>query len=62
MFDDNNPNQFNRLPDPDAAKANFDVNQRKLHSEGSPGFWSEVSNLLIAVGIIAAIIILIRIF
>lgn len=62
MFNENNPNPFNRLPDPDAAKSKFDVNQKKLHSEGPTGFWREVSDLLITVGIIAVIIFLIKVF
>lgn len=59
---DNNQNHMNQLPDPDAHKANFDVKQQRLHTKGPFGFWREVSDLLIAVGIIAVIIFLIKIF
>lgn len=61
MFDDKNI-PSNPLPDPYAAKANFDVNQKSLHSQGASGLWRQISNLLIAVGIIALIIVLVRIF
>lgn len=41
-------------------KANHDVNAQKYHTEGVPGFWSEVTNLLIVVAIIAIIFLVIR--
>ncbi|MEC0181534.1 hypothetical protein P4H61_08470 [Paenibacillus peoriae] len=58
MNEDNRP--FSNPVDAEGAKANFDVNQQKLHSEGVPGLWRQVSNLLILVGVIALIIILCR--
>lgn len=54
--------QSNPLPDPYAAKSNFDVNQKKFQSQGVPGLWRQISNLLITVGIIAFLIVLVRIF
>ncbi|MGM1020816.1 MAG: hypothetical protein ACQEXV_09755 [Bacillota bacterium] len=56
MNEDNRP--FSSPVDAEGAKANFDANQRKLHSEGASGLWRQVSNLLILVGVIALIIIL----
>ncbi|ASR46810.1 hypothetical protein [Paenibacillus kribbensis] len=56
MNEDNRP--FSTPVDAEGAKANFDVNQQKLHSEGGTGLWRQVSNLLILVGVIAVIIIL----
>lgn len=53
-----NPN----MTDPGGHKANHDVKAQKYHTQGFPGFWSEVINLLIVVGIIAVIFVLIRIF
>lgn len=61
MFNDSNK-PLSHLSDPYAAKANFDVNEKRLHSQGAPGFLYQVTNLLILVGIIAFIIILVRIF
>ncbi|MBA9084424.1 hypothetical protein FHR92_000881 [Fontibacillus solani] len=60
MFDDNH-RPFSHSADPYGAKANFDTNQQKLHSEGVPGLWRQITNLLILVGIVAIIIILIKI-
>lgn len=60
MMDNNIPS--NPLPDPYAAKENFDVNEKKFHSQGTPGLWRQISNLLITVGIIAFLIVLVRIF
>ncbi|MFF2018139.1 hypothetical protein [Paenibacillus sp. NPDC058177] len=48
--------------DPYGAKANFDVNEKKLHLEGPPGFIRQVTNLLILAGIIAFIVVLVRVF
>lgn len=48
--------------DPHGAKANYDVNAAKLHREGAPGLWRQVSNLLILTGIIAVIVLLFRLF
>ncbi len=62
MIDGNNNNPFSHSADPYGAKANFDVNQQKLHTEGVPGFWRQVTNLLILVGIIALVVVLVRIF
>ncbi|MDF9840939.1 MULTISPECIES: hypothetical protein [unclassified Paenibacillus] len=45
--------------DPGGHKANHDVNAGKYHQEGPPGFWRQVTDLLIAVGIIAVIILII---
>lgn len=59
MNEDNRP--FSKPVDAEGAKANFDVNQRKLHSERVSGVWRQVSNLLILVGVIAVIIILGRV-
>ncbi|MEK4513241.1 hypothetical protein EJP82_19195 [Paenibacillus anaericanus] len=61
MFDDSNK-PLSHLSDPYAAKANFDVNEKRLHSQGAPGLLYQVTNLLILVGIIAVIIVLVRIF
>jgi hypothetical protein len=60
-FNNSNPHP-NQYADPYAAKANFDANQNKIHSDGQPTLWYQVSNLLITVGIIAFIIVLFRIF
>ncbi|MEK3769513.1 hypothetical protein MKY14_13180 [Paenibacillus sp. FSL R5-0887] len=51
-----NPN----MTDPGGHKANHDVNAQKYHTEGVPGFWSEVTNLLIVVAIIVVIFLVIR--
>jgi len=59
-MDDHKP--FSQLPDPYAAKANFDVNEKKMHTQGVPGLWSQTLDLLIMVGIIAAVIILFKVF
>ncbi|APB70540.1 hypothetical protein C5G87_17640 [Paenibacillus peoriae] len=59
MNEENRP--FSRSADAEGAKANFDANQRKLHSEGVPSLWRQVSNLLILVGVIALIILLGRV-
>lgn len=48
--------------DPHGAKANHDVNAAKLHREGVPGLWRQVSNLLILTGIIALVYLLFKIF
>lgn len=52
---------FNQGPgpnstDPGGHKANHDVNAQKYHKEGVPGFWRQVTDLLILVGIIAVLI------
>ncbi|KZE73092.1 intracellular growth attenuator family protein [Paenibacillus polymyxa] len=49
---------FSSPADAEGTKANFDANQRKLHSEGASSLWRQVSNLLILVGVIALIIII----
>ncbi|MDQ0493011.1 MULTISPECIES: hypothetical protein [Paenibacillus] len=59
MNEENRP--FSKPVDAEGAKANFDVNQQRLHSEGVSGLWRQVSNLLILVGVIAVIIILSRV-
>ncbi|MNW54303.1 hypothetical protein D3C74_318990 [compost metagenome] len=46
--------------DPYAHKANHDANQQKLHTEGAQGFWRQISNLLITLAIIAAVIVVLR--
>lgn len=61
MFDDFNK-PFSHSADPYGAKANFDVNQEKLHREGVHSFWRETTNLLIIVGVIAVVILLIKLF
>lgn len=43
-------------------KANFDANEQNLHTRGVPSLWSEISSLLIIVGIIAVIYVVFRIF
>jgi hypothetical protein len=60
MFDGNNfpPNP---PPDPHAAKSNFDVNEKKLHTQGTPGLLSQVIDLFILVGIVAVVIILFKV-
>lgn len=60
MIDENKP--FSHSADPYGAKANFDVNEKKLHTHGVPGFLRQVTNLLILIGILAVIVILVRIF
>ena len=60
MIDENKP--FSHSADPYGSKANFDVNENKLHSQGAPGFLRQVTNLLILVGILTIIVILVRIF
>ncbi|KUP24440.1 hypothetical protein [Paenibacillus sp. DMB5] len=56
-------NFFNPGPpnstDPGGHKANHDVNAEKYHNEGPPGFWRQVTDLLIAVGILAVIILVV---
>lgn len=59
-MDENKP--FSHSADPYGSKANFDVNEKKLHSQGVSGFFREITNLLILVGILALIVILIRVF
>ncbi|MBP1999776.1 hypothetical protein J2Z69_000795 [Paenibacillus shirakamiensis] len=56
-MDDNRP--FSHSADPHGAKANFDVNEQKLHNEGPPGFIRQVTNLLIVSGVLAAIFMLV---
>lgn len=46
--------------DPGGHKANHDVNQRKLHTEGIPSVWRQITNLLITVAVLALIFGLIR--
>lgn len=60
MLDENRP--FSHSADPYGAKANFDVNEKKLHSQGVPGLFRQVTNLLILIGILAIIVILVRVF
>ncbi|MHA0857277.1 hypothetical protein [Paenibacillus sp. CMAA1364] len=60
MLDENKP--FSHSADPYGAKANFDVNEKKLHSQGAPGLFRQITNLLLLVGILAVIIILSKIF
>jgi len=48
--------------DPYGSKANFDMNEKKLHSQGVSGLFRQITNLLILVGILAFIVILVRIF
>lgn len=55
MSDFFNPGPSANSNDPGAYKANHDVNEHRLHNEGAPGLWRQVSNLLITVGIIAII-------
>ncbi|QUL52305.1 hypothetical protein KDC22_17720 [Paenibacillus tritici] len=45
--------------DPGGHKANHDVNAQKLHAEGPPGFWQQISDLVIAVAVIAIFIVVI---
>ncbi|MNP52864.1 hypothetical protein D3C76_1472850 [compost metagenome] len=61
MYDDHNK-PFSHSADPQGAKANFDANEKKLHSQGVLGFWRQVTNLLILVGVIALIVVLAKIF
>lgn len=39
--------------DPGGHKANHDVNAQKYHTEGVPGLWTQISDLLITVAVIA---------
>ncbi|RRJ67532.1 hypothetical protein EHV15_12325 [Paenibacillus oralis] len=59
---DDHGKPFSSPADPHGAKANFDTNEKKLHSHGVSGLWRQITNLLILVGVIAAIILLSRIF
>ncbi|MNO75493.1 hypothetical protein D3C76_665400 [compost metagenome] len=61
LFEDNHQQFSHSSDDPYAAKSNFDTNQKKLLTEGAPGLWRQISNLLILVGIVAIFIILIKI-
>ncbi|WP_405113372.1 hypothetical protein MHH28_07000 [Paenibacillus sp. FSL K6-1217] len=45
--------------DPGGHKANHDVNAQKLHREGPLGFWRQISDLVIAVAILALIVVVI---
>ncbi|MEF2969166.1 hypothetical protein V3851_25665 [Paenibacillus sp. M1] len=60
MVDDNN-RMFNPPDNPYAAKAHFDTNVKKLRTEGIPGLWRQISNLLIVVAIFAVIILIVSI-
>lgn len=60
MFND--PRPFSPPPDPHSHKANHDTNERKLHSEGPPSLWRQISNLLILAAIIAGIVLLVKLF
>lgn len=42
--------------DPGGHKANHDVNEQKLHKAGPLGFWRQISDMLIAVAVIALIV------
>lgn len=42
--------------DPGGHKANHDVNEQKLHREGPLGLWRQISDMVIAVGVIALIV------
>ncbi|WP_054943261.1 MULTISPECIES: hypothetical protein [Paenibacillus] len=59
MADFSNPGPSSNNPDPGGHKANHDVNAQKYHTEGVPGFWRQVTDLLIAVAVIAFIIFLV---
>ncbi|UQZ36722.1 hypothetical protein C2I18_26230 [Paenibacillus sp. PK3_47] len=61
MFDGNG-SPPPRTTDHIGHKANFDVNEQKLHSKGLPSLWDEISTWLILGGIIAVIYLLFRIF
>lgn len=61
MMDDHGK-PFSHSADPYGAKANFDTNEKKIHSHGYSGFLRQVTNLLIMVGVIVLILVLIRIF
>jgi hypothetical protein len=45
-------------PDPGGHKANHDVNAERCHTEGVPGLWRQVSDLLIAVAVIVLFVFL----
>ncbi|WP_167549550.1 hypothetical protein [Paenibacillus borealis] len=45
--------------DPGGHKANHDVNAQKYHTEGPPGLWRQISDLVIAVAVIAFFILVI---
>ncbi|OAB39777.1 hypothetical protein [Paenibacillus glacialis] len=60
MLDENKP--FSHSADPYGSKANFDMNEKKLHSQGVSGLFRQITNLLILVGILALIVILVKIF
>lgn len=55
---DDHGKPFSHSADSHGAKANFDTNERKLHSQGYLTFWRQVTNLLILDGIIAVIILI----
>ncbi len=42
-------------PDPDAHKAKHDADARNYHQKGITGFWRQVTDLVIAVGVLAVI-------
>lgn len=56
MSDFFNPGPNANSTDPGGHKANHDVNERKLHTEGVRGFWRQVSDLLIGLAILAVIV------
>lgn len=45
--------------DPGGHKANHDVNAQQLHTKGPLGFWRQISDMVIAVAIIALFIVVI---
>ena len=48
--------------DPYAYKAHHDVETQKLHTQGPLGIWRQISNLLITVAILAAIVVAVVMF
>lgn len=57
---DFNPGPPANSTDPGGHKANHDVNAHHYHTQGASGFWRQVTNLLIIVGIIAVVILIVR--
>jgi hypothetical protein len=46
--------------DPYAFKAKHDTDSRKLRTEGVPGIWRQITNLLILFAVLAVIFLVVR--
>lgn len=56
MSDFFNPGPTVPRPDPYAHKAKHDADAHKYHHKGITGFWGQVTDLVIAVGVLAVIV------